>query len=134
MEITVRHLGEVQFEAEARGHKVICDQPMDNGGYDEGMTPPEFMLISLGTCAGFYVAQYFSAHGLSCEGLEVKVAAEKARQPARLGSFRIEIISPCSDAQHEEGIRRAVEKCLIHNTLLHAPQIETVIRCAALQS
>jgi len=48
MEITVRHLGDAQFEAEARGHRVVSDQPADNGGYDEGLTPPEFLLISLG--------------------------------------------------------------------------------------
>ena len=38
MEMTVNYLGDVQFEAEARGHKIICDQPLDNGGADEGMT------------------------------------------------------------------------------------------------
>ena len=134
MEITVKHLGDVQFEAEARGHRVVCDQPVDNGGYDEGMTPPEFLLISLGTCAGFYVAQYLNAHSLVCPGLEIKVAAEKAAQPARLGSFRIEVIAPSLDPHHEEGILRAVHKCLIHNTLLNPPQIETMVRCAALQS
>lgn len=133
MEITVRHLGDVQFEAEARGHRVVCDQPVDNGGYDEGMTPPEFLLISLGTCAGFYVAQYLNAHSLSCPGLEIKVAADKAAQPARLGSFRIEILAPSLDPRHEEGVLRAVHKCLIHNTLLNPPQIETVVRCGALQ-
>jgi len=134
MEITVRHLGSVQFEAEARGHRVVCDQPLDNGGYDEGMTPPEFLLIALGTCAGFYVAQYFNAHSLVCPELEIKVAAEKAQAPARLGSFRIEVIAPSLDPQHEAGVLRAVRKCLIHNTLLNPPQIETVVRCGALQS
>ena len=133
MEITVRHLGDVQFEAEARGHRVVCDQPLDNGGYDEGMTPPEFLLISLGTCAGYYVTQYLNAHSLTCPGLEIKVAAEKAAQPARLGSFRIEVIALALDPRHEEGILRAVHKCLIHNTLLAPPQIETVIRSGALQ-
>ena len=134
MEITVRHLGDVQFEAEARGHRVVCDQPLDNSGYDEGMTPPEFLLVSLGTCAGFYVAQYLNAHSLKCPGLEIKVSAEKARQPARLGSFRIEVIAPSLDPQHEAGVLRAVHKCLIHNTLLNSPRIETVVHSAALQS
>ena len=134
MEITVRHLGEVQFEAVARGHSAICDQPSENGGYDEGMTPPEFLLVALGTCAGFYVAQYLKAHSIACPDLEVKVAAEKAAQPARLGSFRIEVIAPSLDPRHESGVLRAVEKCLIHNTLLNPPSIETVVRCAALQS
>ena len=134
MEITVRHLGDVQFEADARGHRVVCDQPLDQGGYDEGMTPPEFMLVALGTCAGFYVTQYLNAHSVACPGLEIKVAAEKAQQPARLGSFRIEVMAPALDPQHEAGILRAVHKCLIHNTLLIPPQIETAVHCGALQS
>ena len=113
---------------------MVCDQPLDNSGYDEGMTPPEFLLVSLGTCAGFYVAQYLSAHSLACPDLEIKVAAEKALQPARLGAFRIEVIAPSLDPQHEAGVLRAVRKCLIHNTLLNPPKIETVIHCGALQS
>ncbi len=134
MEITVRHLGDVQFEAQARDHRVVCDQPLDNGGYDEGMTPPEFLLVSLGTCAGFYVTQYLNAHSLSCPELEIKVVAEKAKDPARLASFRIEVFAPSLDPHHEAGVLRAVRKCLIHNTLLSPPAIETVVRCGALQS
>ena len=127
MEINIRHLGDVKFEAATRGHRVICDQPPDNGGADSGMTPPEYLLVSLGTCAGFYAAQYLKARSLSSQGLEVKVTAEKAKQPARIGQFRIEVIVPGLDPQHEEGVARAVKACLIHNTLLHAPSIETVV-------
>jgi len=58
MEVEILYLGEVKFEAIARGHRVICDQPATNGGSDSGMTPPEFLLVSLGTCAGYYAAQY----------------------------------------------------------------------------
>ena len=130
MEVTIRHLGNVQFEADARGHRVICDQPPDNGGSDRGMTPPEFLLVSLGTCAGFYAAQYLKTRSLPAGGLEIAVHAEKAQQPARLGQFRIEVIVPGLDARHEAGILRAVKACLIHNTLLHAPSIETVVRTA----
>ena len=128
MEITVRHLGNVQFEASTRGHRVICDQPADNGGSDQGMTPPEFLLASLGTCAGFYAAQYLKTRSLPTAGLEVTVHAEKVPQPARVGQFRIEVFVPGLDEHHEAGVLRAVKACLIHNTLLHAPSIETVVR------
>ena len=134
MEITVKHLGDVQFEAATRGHTIICDQPVENGGYDEGMTPPEFLLASLGACAGYYAVQYLKAHSLACPDLEIKVSAEKASQPARIASFRIEVVTPSIDPQHEGGLLRAVEKCLIHNTLLHAPKIEIAIHSGALQS
>jgi uncharacterized OsmC-like protein len=131
MEVTVRHLGNVQFEASARGHRVICDQPPANGGADHGMTPPEYLLASLGTCAGFYAAQYLKARSLPAAGLEITVHAEKALQPARVARFRIEVFVPALDPHHEAGLLRAVKACLIHNTLLHSPSIETVVRTTA---
>ena len=68
---------------------------------------------------------------MSAEGLGVKVSAEKAKQPARLGSLRIEVMLPEIAPEHEAGVLRAVKACLIHNTLLHTPQIETVVHAAA---
>src|ERR1700733_10645982 len=116
MEVTIQHLGHVKFAAGARGHSVICDQPPDNGGADEGMTPPEFLLVSLGTCAGFYAAKYLETRKLSADGLAVRVAAEKAPHPWRLGKFRIEVSVPGLDPAHHAGVFRAVKACLIHNT------------------
>ncbi len=128
MEIKVKHLGQAAFEATARGHRVSCDQPHANGGSDSGMSPPEFLLVSLGTCAGYYAAEYLKARGLPGKGLEITVSAEKAKLPARLGSFRIEVLLPALDPQHEAGVLRAVKACLVHNTLAGAPAIETVVR------
>lgn len=124
MEVEILHRGDVKFEAVARGHRVICDQPPANGGMDSGMTPPEFLLVSLGTCAGFYAAQYLKTRSLPAEGLRIKVTADKAAQPARLGRFQIEVTVPELDEQHQAGVLRAVKACLIHNTLLNAPAIE----------
>jgi hypothetical protein len=53
MEVVIEHLGAVQFEIKARGHAIVTDQPRENGGFDEGMTPPELLLASLGSCAAF---------------------------------------------------------------------------------
>ena len=128
MEVTVRHLEKVQFEAVARNHRLISDQPPVNGGDDAGMTPPELLLASLGTCAGYYAVEYLKARNVPSTGLEISVVAEKATQPARLGSFRIEVSMPGLDDHLDQGILRAVHKCLIHNTLLNAPAIEIVTR------
>lgn len=129
MELTVNYLGNVQFEAETRGHKLICDQSFDNKGDDEGMTPPELLLASLATCAGYYAVEYLKTRDLPKEGVRVKISAEKAKNPARLAKFLIDVEAPeLTDPQHIEGVRRSVEKCLIKNTLLVAPEIELGIR------
>jgi uncharacterized OsmC-like protein len=127
MDVQVKHLGQVKFEASARGHRVLCDQPTENGGSDSGMTPPEFLLSALATCAGYYAAEYLKARSLPAEGLEVKASAEKAKHPARMDNFRIVVTAPGLPPEHEAGLKRAVAACLIHNTLLNPPAIETVI-------
>jgi uncharacterized OsmC-like protein len=125
MESTIRFLDGVRFEAEARGHRVMCDQPAENGGRDTGMTPPEFLLAALGTCAGYYAMQYLKARKLATDGLTVKVEAGKATQPARMDQFRIVIDAPgLEDERHRDGVIRAAKNCLIHNTMLHTPAIE----------
>ncbi len=127
MEVIVNHLGDVKFEAAARGHSIVCDQPAGNRGSDAGVTPPELLLASLGTCAGYYAAEYLRTRGQSAGGLQVRVTAEKAAAPARLGSFRIGVTVPHLDPSHEAGVLRAVRACLIHNTLLHAPAIDIAL-------
>ena len=132
MEVNVQHLGNSRFEVRARGHRLICDQPGGNGGSDAGMTPPELLLASLATCAGYYAAEYLKTRGLPAGDLHVRVVAEKAKNPARLGSFHLEVTAPGLDERHQSGILRAVKLCLVHNTLLHAPEIEIAVETAAL--
>ena len=127
MEVVAEYQGGVRFEIEARGHRLICDQPRDNGGEDAGMAPPEFLLASLASCAAYYAAQYLKTRGLPAGGLRVHVEAEKALQPARLGRFRIEVLVPEIDEKHQPALMRAVKACLIHNTLLAQPEIEVAI-------
>jgi uncharacterized OsmC-like protein len=128
MEVFVEHLGDVQFEIKARSHAIACDQPVEHGGYDEGMTPPELFLASLGSCAAFYAAEYLKRNRLATEGTRVKVTAEKANNPARLANFRIQVDIPAElDERHREGVTAAVHRCLIHNTLLRPPHIEIEI-------
>ena len=132
MEVTVEHLGAVQFEIKSRQHTIASDQPPESGGYDEGMTPPELLLASLGSCAGFYAAQYLRKHKLATEGTRVRVTAEKVKDPPRIDDFQIEVEAPIElTGEHRAGVERAVEHCLIHNTLLHPPKIQIQIKEAA---
>jgi len=125
MEVTVRHLDRVKFSILSRSHTIVCDQPEDNGGDDAGMTPPELLLASLGSCAAFYAAQYLKTRNLADTGVEVSVTAEKLKSPARLGDFHIRVVCPVALTEEQtEGLMRSVHHCLIHNTLLTPPDIK----------
>jgi uncharacterized OsmC-like protein len=125
MEVTIEHLDRVKFAIHSRSHTVLCDQPAENGGEDSGMTPPELLLASLGSCAAFYAVQYLKTRRLAESGVEVRVTAEKLKQPARLGNFRVHVSCPVALTEEQtEGLMRSVHHCLVHNTLLTPPEIE----------
>lgn len=135
MEVRVKQLENVKFAVQARQHTVICDQPLDNGGADEGMTPPEFLLASLGSCAVYYAVQYLKTRKLASGGVEVTVHAEKLKNPARLGQFQIEVRCPVPLTEEQQlGLVRSVHSCLIHNTLMSAAEIAIDLKLPELVS
>ena len=94
MQVRVRHGKNKQSEAFARFHRVVCDQPFDEGGGDTGMTPPELMLAALGCCAMHYASEYLKARHLAPAEVELPVTGEKGGRPARLTEIAIEVDAP----------------------------------------
>jgi putative redox protein len=133
MEVLINHLGAVQFEIEARQHTIVSDQPTENNGYDEGMTPPELLLGSLGSCAAYYAVDYLKRNRLLQEGTTVRVTADKVKAPFRLDNFKIEVHVPgeLDDAQ-VKGVEEAVHRCLIHQTFLSPPKIDVAIKATVM--
>lgn len=131
MNAKVRYLGGKKFELTARNHSVIADQPVENDGTDSAMTPPELFVSSLGACAAYYAEEYLRARGLPNEELEVLVSGEIADRPARFVSLQLEVIAPGLNHKHRDGVLRAVNACLLTNTLVVSPHIETAIRSSS---
>ena len=118
MEVRVKQTEGVRFSVKSRTHELVSDQPIENGGQDTGMTPPELLLGALGSCAAYYAVEYLRTRKLAETGVKVSVTADKLKQPPRLGNFVVTVSCPVSlsDA-HNEGLLRAVHHCLIHNSL-----------------
>ncbi len=124
MEVKITHLDRTKFAIQSRSHTILCDQPAENGGEDCGMTPPELLLASLGSCAAFYAVQYLRTRNLAETGVEVTVTAGKLKQPVRIGNFRVHVACPVSLTEEQTaGLMRAVHHCLVHNTLMMPPEI-----------
>lgn len=118
MEVRVKQTEGVRFSVSARTHELVSDQPVENGGNDTGMTPPELLLGALGSCAAYYAVEYLRTRKLADTGIKVCVTADKLKQPARLGNFVVTVRCPVSLSEaHNEGLLRAVHHCLIHNSL-----------------
>jgi putative redox protein len=127
MEIKVRCLGGPKFEMTARHHRATVDQPLENDGTDTAMTPPELFLSALGACAAYYAEEYLRARALPDDGLELHLSASKGDRPARITHLRIEVVAPGLTQRHRSGLLRAVDACLLKNTLNHPPEVEVKV-------
>ena len=124
MEVRIRHGNGKQSDAFARFHRVVCDQPFDEGGSDSGMTPPELMLAALGCCAMHYASEYLKARHLSPGSVEMRVLAEKGGRPVRLIEIAIEVNAPGLTIRARNGLLKAVEACMLHRTLADLPKVK----------
>ena len=120
--------GGVRFDADVRGHRVTLDQPRDEGGTDEGMTPVECLAVSLGACVAYFAARFADRHALPIQDLRVTTDWEYAEQPHRVGRFEVRIAfrGELTPAMRER-LLRVAEGCTVHHTLARPPQIRVVI-------
>ena len=131
IEVKVRSLGPKKFEIAARQHRVVTDEPFDSDGTDDGMTPPELFLSALGGCAAYCAEEYLRARALPDEGLEIRISGSKGDRPVRITHLRIEVVAPGLTQRHRKGILRAVDACLLKNTLNKPPEMEVKVVSAA---
>lgn len=130
MEITLQHAGGARFAAEARQHKVLLDQPAEDGATDNGMSPAELLLISLGGCIGQHVAQYLQLRGLSADGLLVRVNARPSSRPLRLKDFQIEVIVPTLNERQLRALEKSFPAGLVQNAII----LENALRITAVSA
>ena len=93
--VTVRHVDGDTHAITARGHGVLVDQPVADGGHDAAATPTELRVALLASCVAFYTGRYLLRHGLDRPGLTVTAEfAMAADRPARVGTVRLQITVP----------------------------------------
>lgn len=127
--MVISYLGGKKFKAEYRGHSIIIDQPRDSGGEDTGMTPPELLIASLGSCIGVYAVNFLKNTGLDSAGLTVNLKWEKVSEPTRISKIKAEVIIPNTRLdKREPAFLKVVEHCLVHNTLTNKAEIEIEVR------
>jgi uncharacterized OsmC-like protein len=127
LKILLQHNEGARFTARARRHRIVLDQPTEDGATDQGMSPAELLLISLGGCVGQYVAQYLKTRGLDAAGLAVRVEAEPSARPLHFGDFHVEVIAPGLNERQ----LRALEKSFPAGLVQNAIRFENVLRITA---
>jgi len=66
--------GNMSFDVEVNGHKMVIDSGETFGGNNEGPRPKSLMLVALGGCTGMDMASILRKMRVPFEGLRVEVS------------------------------------------------------------
>lgn len=121
--ITVSYEGGDRLRIDVRGHAVVADQPIEDGGEDGGPTPTELFVASLAACVMHYAQRFLRRHGLPTDGLRVSCDYALAEGPHRVGSIDIEVDAPGLVEARRHAFSRVIEHCTVHTTITHEPAI-----------
>jgi uncharacterized OsmC-like protein len=123
--VTVRHVDGDAYAIAVRGHGMLTDQAVADGGKDAAATPTELLVASLASCVAFYTGRYLVRHGLDRAGLAVTAEfAMAAGRPARVGAVRLRITVPGGvPLQRTDALLAVASHCTVHNTLRQQPDV-----------
>ena len=123
--VAVRHLADEAYAITVRGHSVLVDQPVRDGGQDAAATPTELLVASLASCVAFYAGRYLLRHGLERAGLAVTADFAMAEdRPARVRDVRLRISVPGGiPPQRRDALIAVASHCTVHNTLRQNPKV-----------
>jgi putative redox protein len=127
-QLSVRHLDGDQFAIDIRGHTLLVDQPVPDGGTDQAPTPTELFIAGLASCVAFYARRYLARHELSTEGLAVSARFEIGSRPTRVTSITVDITPPTAlPPERREAFLAVASHCTAHNSLMQPPAVDIAL-------
>jgi len=126
MDMEVYFPGNKRVHARYKGFVVETDQPVDSGGDNSAPAPFDLFLLSIGTCAGYYVLSFLQQRGLSTDGAGVVLRREVDQASHLPSKISIEIKLPGDfPEKYRDAVVRAAEQCAVKRALDKPPAFET---------
>ena len=125
--VVVTYAGGDALQIMARGHELLSDQPVEDGGADTAPTPTEIFIAGLGACVAFYAERFLRRNALSTDGMKVECTYLWAESPHRVGEIELLVEAPGLTDAKRAAFSRVIEHCTIHNTLLQPPAVRIVV-------
>lgn len=128
-EFSLSFPGGKKVEVTYGNHKLLTDQPLDNGGDDEAMSPFDVFLASIIACSGIVTLGFIKKRNLSTEDLKIRMIPEYDEDEYMVNKLRIEIDVPDDFPEKYLGaLTKALETCTVKKHLVKPPEFEIVIR------
>lgn len=116
--VDVTNTGDSKFKITSANGELTIDT---KGG---GMTPPDTLLASIGSCMGVYIRKYCEGAKLPIAGFTISVDADFTKEgPLRFKDIKvsIDLKSAAIDDRRKKAMLEFIKNCPVHNTLKNAP-------------
>jgi uncharacterized OsmC-like protein len=113
-----------RFNVKSKDYEFVVDI---KGG---GITPPDTLLASLGSCMGVYLRKYVEGAKLPVGEFNITVKADLTGEaPHRFKNIHvvIDVKGAALDERHKKALLDFMENCPVHNTLKDNPAIDVTI-------
>lgn len=117
LEVSAAWRGGYESLVDARGHKLLVDEPEAAGGTNAGMMPTEVFCAAVASCYCLALAHVAAKRSLDLPGLSVTVRAERAGSELRYGRLVVQARADVPDERLAALIEPARRVCWVSNTL-----------------
>ncbi len=119
--VEIDNAGNSVMEVKSKDYKFEVDTK------GKGITPPDTLLASLGSCIGVYINKYLEGAKIASGGFKITVTADFSQEkPVRFKAIKVlvELKGLKLDAKRKEALLAFVKNCPVHNTLKANPTAE----------
>jgi putative redox protein len=128
MKLTVAFHGGTRYDITSGAHRVVTDQPAEDGGHDAGMSPVELFVGSIASCVGYFVGQFCARHDIPRDGLTVDAEWTMAEGPHRVGAIALVIHLPHRmTPDQKERVLKVAYACTVHQSLTVVPNVSITL-------
>ena len=121
MKLTAAYHGGTRYDITSGKHRVVTDQPAEDGGQDAGMSPVELFVGSVASCVAYFVGQFCTRHNISRDGLSIDAEWAMAESPHRVGRIHIAIHLPHRiPSEQKERLLKVAHGCTVHQSIASA--------------
>ena len=128
-EFSLNFPGNKKVEVIYGNHRVLTDQPVDNGGDDEAMAPFDLFMASLVSCAGIFALSFLRKRNLSTEGLNIRMYPEWNEEEHRVADIRMEVDTPADfPEKYKSALLNTIDLCTVKRHLANPPKFNVEIK------
>jgi putative redox protein len=117
MRAIARQREKYTHDVKAGDHKLVADEPVEQGGLDEGPSPQELLAASLASCTAITIEMYAKRKSWDVSGLEVDCRYTPADRGC-VTKFDLVMRMPAHLSEEQvERLQVIAAKCPVHRVL-----------------